>query len=294
MDVLLPQSVSTVVEYYSPLRPTSATCRLLNAAGTEIATPAATVDALSATIASVTDAETITVSGVTGTFVAGRRYWHVSADGQESMVLLGQKDSTTLRLERPVARSLPEVNDTLKGARITATMTTTATATRGENYAIEWTTTHADGSVCVERRVAHVVRAQARAPCDAGFVKAALVTSWPGVADDRTFGFFADMAERVCDRVWRHIRAAGRYVHLLWDASDTAAACRVALEYELSVDKLNPAGAGDLTTYRNGLDAELTREVERIYSSRPYDENDSGSADATEIRTVNAISLRRS
>lgn len=293
MDILLPQSVATVVEYYSPLRPTSATCRLLSPSGAEIATPAATVDALSATISAVTDAESVTVTVGTGSIVAGRKVWWVSADGPESRVLIGQKDSTAIKLEWPVARSLPEVNDTLKGARITATMTALATAARGENYAIEWTTTHADGSVFVERRVAHVVRAQARAPCDVGFVKAALVTSWPGVADNRTFGFFADMAERVCDRVWRHIRSAGRYVHLLWDASDTAAACRVALEYELSMDKLNPAGAGDLKTYRDGLDAELTREVERIYSSRPYDEDDSGGADSTEIRTVNAISLRR-
>ncbi len=293
MDPLLPQSVSTAVVYVPPGRPSSVTCRFLSPAGVELATPAATVDALNATIASVTDAETITVTVNAGSFAAGRFYWWVSADGQESLTRLGQKDGTTLRLEHPVARDLPEVGDTLRGAQVTAIISSTVTGTLDENYAIEWTTTMADGSTFVERKVAHVVRAQARAPCDAGFIKAAMVVSWPGVADDRSFGFFADMAERVCDRVWKQIRKAGRYVHLLWDASDTAAACRVALEYELSIDKLNPAGAGDIKTYRDGLDAELTREVEAIYSSRPYDENNSGSADATEIRTVNAISLRR-
>lgn len=293
MDTLLPQSVSTTVVYVPPGRPSSVTCRFLSPAGVELATPTATVDALNATIASVTDAETITVTVNAGSFAAGRFYWWVSADGQESQTRLGQKDGTTLRLEHPVARDLPEVGDTLRGAQVTATVSSAVTATLGENYALEWTTTMADSSVFVERKTAHVVRAQARAPCDVGFIKAAVVTAWPGVANGRTYGYFLGLCDRVNDRVWRHVRAAGRYVHLLWDASDFSAACRVALEYELSLDKLIMSTTLDPHAYREGLDAEITREVERTYSSRPYDENNSGSADATETRTVNAISLRR-
>lgn len=294
MDILLPQSVATTVEYYPPRRPTSATVRFILPDGSAYATnPTATVDPLSATIATVTDSEAITVSGVTGTFYAGRYYWWVSADGQESRVLLGQRDSTSLLLEWPVVRSVAEANDTLKGARITTSISALATATRGENYAIEWTTTCADGTTFVERQVAHVCRAQARAPCDVGFIKAAVVTSWPSVADGRSYGYFVDLTARVNDRVWRRIRALGRYVHLLWDASDMAAAARVALDRELAHDKLFPPGTIDTNAYKKELDAELDAEIANVYSSRPYDDADTGAATGSDIRPVNSIQMAR-
>lgn len=295
MDALLAEDRAATVEYYSPRRPTSATYRFLDSVGTVIVTStAATVDSFAATIATVTDSETITVSSVTGTAVAGRRYWWVSADGQESMFLLGQKDSTTYKLEWPVTRSLPEVNDTLAGARITATLSTTATANRGENFVIEWTTTHADSTVHVERQIAHVVRAQARPAVDAGFAKACLSTWWPDLVRKRGHGYFLDLAERASDRVWRRLRRTGRYLHLLWDGSDFDAAGRVALQIELAHDGLIPGGVVDRGAHIDQLEAVLNREVEDVVSSRPYDEDDSGGVDAdTEIRSVHSMSLRR-
>lgn len=294
MDVLLPQSLATVVEFYPPRRPTSATVRFLSPAGVELATPAATVDTLQRTISAVTDAETVTVTGATGSLVAGRYYWWVSADGQESRTLVSQVDSTAVLLEWPVARSLPEVNDTLKGARITATISTTATATRGENYAIEWTTTHADGTVIVERKVAHVVRANARPAADVGFVKSCMTVWWPDYVASRSFGYFMALADRASDRVFRRIRRTKRYLQLLWDSSDFEGAARIALQYELAVDGLVPGGNIDAASYKEALDKELDREIEDVISSRPYDEDDSGSIDSTEVRTINSVALRRS
>lgn len=295
MDVLLPEDRTRVVEYYSPKRPASATYRFLSSSGAEIiSSTAATVDTFAATIATVTDAETIEIESVTGTAYAGRKYWWVSADGQESMFLLGQKDSTSLMLEWPVARATPEVGDTLDGARITATLSTTATANRGENYLIEWTTTNADSTVTVERQVAHVVRAEGRPAVDAGFAKACVSVWWPDLVRSRGFGFFAELAERASERVWRRLRRTGRFLHLLWDASDFDAAGRVALQLELAHDGYIPGGVIDRGAHIESLENVLNREVDDVVSSRPYDEDDSGGVDAdTEVRPVNSMSLRR-
>lgn len=293
MDILLPEDLSTAVEYYPPKRPTSATVRFLNPSGTSLLAPTATVDTLNATIATVTDSETITVTVSAGSFVAGYWYWWVSADGQESLVLLGQKDSTTLQLEWPVTRSLPEVGDALKGARITATITAAAADTRGENYAIEWTTTCADSTKHIERQIAHVVRAQARVGVSPGFAKSCMGLWWPDVARTRTHGYFYDLARRAWDRVWRRLRRTGRYLHLLWDGSDFEAAGRIALQLELAHDGYIPGAVIDRASYIDALETTLNREIEDVVSSRPYDATDEGAVDASQIRTVNAIALRR-
>ena len=294
MDVLLPEDVATAVEYYPPRRPTSATVRFLTSSGTSLLAPTATVDTAAATIESVTDAETLDATTTAGSFVAGRWYWWVSAAGQESRVLLAQKDGTSFRLEWPSAGSLPDYGDTIKGARITATITAAAAATRGENYLIEWTTTHADGTTHIERQVAHVVRSMGRAAVDVGFAKACVSAWWPQLGDSRGYGYFSDLARRSSDRVWRRLRRTGRFLHLLWDASDFEAAGRVALQLELAHDGYIPGGVIDRGSYIDSLEATINREVEDVVSSRPYDEDDSGSVDEdTEIKSVNAVSLRR-
>lgn len=294
MDVLLAEDLAATVEFYPPKRPSSATVRFLNSSGVSLGAPTATVDTAAATIATVTDSETITVTVTAGTFYAGRYYWWVSADGQESRVLLSQKDSTTFLLEWPVTRILPEYGDTLAGARVTAAITTAMTATRGENYLIEWKTTHADSTVAIERQVAHVVRAQARPAVDAGFVKACLATWWPDLTRSRGHGFFADLARRASDRVWRRLRRTGRHLHLLWDGSDFEAAGRLAIHLEMGIDGYIPSGAIDRGAYIEQLEAQINREIEDVVSSRPYDEDDSGGVDAeTEIKSVHAVSLRR-
>lgn len=294
MDVLLPQSLATEVEFYPPRRPTSATVRFLSPAGVELATPTATVDTLQRTISAVTDAESVTVTGATGTLVAGRFLWWVSADAQEARVLVSRVDSTAVVLEWPVPQPLAEVNDTLKGARITTTITALAAATLGEDYAIEWTVTNADGTVDIERQCAHVVRAKSRPAVDVGLAKSCVTAWWPGYADGRQYGYFLDLANRSSDRLFRRIRRTGRYPHLLWQSGDFEAAGRIAIKYELAVDEMIPANTMDRNAYMDSLVAQIDREIEDVISSRGYDANDSGSVESTEIRTINSVSLRRS
>lgn len=291
MDVLLPQGLATEVEFYPPKRPASATCRVLSPSGSVLASPTVAVDPLARVISAVTDAETIAVTGATGTLVPGRFYWWVG--GSESRVLVSRVDAGAVKLEWPVAVPLAAVNDTLKGARLTVTVPATATATRGRDFSIEWTVTNADGSIDIERQCAHVVYAKSRAAVDVGLAKACVVASWPGHADQREFGYFFDLAQRASNRLWKRIRRTGRYEDLMWQSGDFEAAGRIAVAYELAVDGMYPANTLEQDAYKTALIAEMDREIEDVISGRGYDEDDSGTIESTEVTTINSIDLER-
>lgn len=295
MDVILPKDRATLVEFYPPAaRPVSATVRFLSATGVEIATPAATVDSLSRTIATVVDAESYTVSGSTGTHAAGRLYWWTASDATMSaLVMLSEVVSSTWYLEQVPPTMLALVSDTFRGARCTTTITAAAAAKLGENYRIEWTVTGADGVVRTFDQVAHVTRKDIRPAVDATLARDYFNGAWKDVAGQRRYGFFVKIAQRASDRVWRRIRKMGRYLHLLADSDDFEAAGRIALERECAADNLLPSGIMDAQSYRESLDAQLNAEIEDVISSRPYDENNDNALDETEIKTVSAIMLRR-
>lgn len=298
MDVILPQSRTTTVEFYPPdSRPASATLRFLSPEGAELVAPTATVDTLSRTIVTTSDAEAYEVSGATGTAAAGRLYWWTSGDDASltAQVMLSETtaDGATWYLEKTAATSLATADDTFRGARITASISSTYTATRGENYRLEWTVTGADGVVRIYDQVAHVTRKNIRPAVDAMAARDYFVSAWPDIASDRRFGYFVKFGQRASDRVWRRIRAMGRFVHLLVDSDDFAAAGRVALEREAASDNLIPANTLDAQAYRDSLDAQMNREIEDVISSRPYDEDDDVSVSPTESAPVNAIRLAR-
>lgn len=296
MDVLLTQNRTTTVEFVPPdSRPVSATCRFLSPSGAELVAPSATVDTLSRTVVNAIDAETYEVSGATGTAVAGRTYWWTSEDDStlSAQVMLSESSGSLWYLESVAATIVAQAGDTFRGARITASISSTYTATRGENYRLEWTVTGADGVVRVYDQVAHVTRKNIRAAVDAGQARDFFASAWRDIASGRRFGYYVKLAARASDRVWRRIRAMGRYVHLLADSDDFAAAGRIALERECASENLYPPGTIDTQSYRESLDKALNREVEDVISSRPYDEDDDGAIDSTEVRTVNAISLVR-
>lgn len=299
MDVLLPQSVATVVQYYPPRRAVTASLRFLSPAGAVLASPSVTIDPLSTEVASVVDAETITVDAYSpATAEVGRWYEWGRPGSPGSRVLLAEIANVDAaeqwRIEWPVGSVAAEEEDTIKGLRCSASIGSTYTATRGENFLLEWTTTDAGGRVTVERQVAHVVRAMGRPAVDAAAARRWMANMLPGLAEDRSLGFFLDLADRASDRVWRRVRRGGRYLHLLWDASDFEASGRIALQLELFRDGLlMPAGVIDRTSYSDELERALDREIEDAISSRPYDVDDAGAVDETKIQSFLSIPARR-
>lgn len=297
MDVLLLEDRSTVVEFYPPERPASATLAFLSPSGTSLATPAVTLDTLQRTISVVDDEDPalVSVTGSTGSPVEGRRYWFVPATTgvAEDMVRLSEIVDGQLAFDDPPPGGFA-INDTLRGARLTATIPSTATGARGVNFRLVWTVTGADSVVRVYQQLAHVVATQYRAAVSASQARAHVASMWPDQALRYRRGWFLDIAERASERVWRRIRTAGRFQHLLGDANDFAAAGRYALDVELLAAQLVPATVIDRQDYLRSLEHAMQREIDDVLGSRPYDERDTGDLSDTSLsRPITQITARR-
>jgi hypothetical protein len=132
---------SGVLEIYPPERPASATLSFLSPKGAVLTTaPTVTLDTLQRTITAVDadDPSLLTVSGSTGSLVDGRRYWWVSAagGGAVDMVRLSElTDANTPAFDDPPPSGFA-ASDTLRGARLTASIPSSVTGTRDLNYRI--------------------------------------------------------------------------------------------------------------------------------------------------------------
>lgn len=298
MDVLLLEDRSTVVEFYPPERPASATLAFLSPAGASLLTPTVSLDTATRTISAVDDDDPslITVSGATGSFVEGRRYWHRPATtgaGEDLVRLSELVDATTFAFEDPPPGGFA-ATDTISGARLTATITSAVTGTRDVNFRLVWTVTGADGVVRVYQQLAHVVATQYRSAVSASLARSYVADMWPDQAVPKRRGFFVSLAERASDRVWRRIRASGRFQHLLGDPNDFESAGRIALDIELLAHNLVPPTVIDRVQYRQDLERQLQHEIDDVLGSRPYDEGDTGDLQAAaDSRPLQAISARR-
>lgn len=298
MDVLLLEDRSTEVEFYPPERPASATCVFLNPSGSSLATPTVTVDTLSRTVSSLDadDAGLVSVTGSTGSPVEGRYYWHVPAvtgRGEDMIRLSELAVSADFAFDDPPPGGFT-VGDGIRGARLTATIPLAATATRDINYSIRWTVTGADGKVRVYTQLAHVVKTLYRAAVTPALARQHLADCWPDQVSRYRRGWYVDLAERAWSRVWRRVRTAGRYQHLMADPNDFVAAGRIALDIELLSFQLVPSTVIDRAQYRAELEAMLQREIDDTIGSRPYDEKDTGNlADSSLSRPITAIAARR-
>lgn len=298
MDVLLLEDRSTLVEFYPPERPASATCAFLSPRGVSLTSPAASVDTLQRTITAVDDDDPslVTVSGATGSFADGRRYWWLSSSGggAEDIVRLSeQTTATTVAFDDPPPAGFAP-SDTLRGARITATIPSTATGTRDLNYRVQWTVTGADGIVRIYTQLAHVVATQYRAAVSATDARAYVAEMWTDQVSNKRRGFFLGLAERASERVWKRIRTSGRFQHLLGDPGDFAAAGRIALDIELMAHQLIPPAVIDRVQYRADLERQLQHEIDEVLGSRPYDDADDGDlTDGPDSRPLRAITARR-
>lgn len=298
MDVLLLEARSTLVEFYPPERPASATCAFLSPRGVSLLAPAATLDALSRSVSSVDedDPTLLVVAGVTGSLVEGRRYWHVPTTSGSAADLVRLSEIVT---SQEVAFDDPppsgfSTSDFIVGGRLTATVTAAVTATRDVNYRLQWTVVGHDGVVRIYQQLAHVVLTQYRAAVTASQARAYVADMWSDQVASRRRGFFVGLAERASERVWRRIRASGRFQHLLGDPNDFEAAGRTALDIELLAHQLVPPAVIDRLQYRTELERQLQHEIDEVIGSRPYDADDTKDiSDGPTSRPLMAISARR-
>lgn len=298
-DVLLLKDASRTVEFYPPVRPSSATLVFRSPGGDSLLTPDVTVDSLSRTVSAVdasTPEQKFTAATGSGTPVVGRRYWWVSSDdgAHEAQVRLAEIDANVWTLTAPVPGvTKVQTTDTIRGARCTATITSAATDEKGENYRLEWTITGADSVTYVYQQTAHVCRTLYEPPADAADAAAFLTRLNPHHARLKSYGYYVDLAERASERVWQTNRAAGRLIHLIGNSNALKAAGRVAMEIELIEENIIASGALDVNSHRDALHKRLVDEIERAISGQSYDTDDDGAIGVTEVPKTHAIPLRR-
>jgi hypothetical protein len=298
-DVLLLVDASRTVEFFPPVRPASATLAFRSPGGTSLLTPAVTVDPMARTVSAAhatVPEQRFTAATGTGTPVVGRRYWWVSSDdgAHEAAVRLAEVDASVWTLTAPVPGATKvQANDLIKGARLTATITAAATATKGEGYRLEWTVTGADNIVYTYQQTAHVCRTLYEPPADAADAASFLARFNADHARGKSHGYYVDLGERATERVWRANRSAGRLINLLGNSGAFKAAGRVAIELELLDENIISPSAIDLNSHRTALDKRLVDEVEAAVSGQSYDADDDGATEITESVKTHSIPLRR-
>lgn len=280
---------ATVVEYVPPERPASATCSFKDPSGTELLAPTVTVDATNIAVTAVTSS---TQFSVATTLVPGRQYWWVSSDagGQESLVRVARYASGVAYLEAPPPGNSVQVNDTIKGARCTATISAAGAATRALNNRAEWTVTGADSVVRTRQQAIHIVRCLFRDAVLPDEASRYIAGAFPNMHVDRTFGYFYEISRRASARVERKLVAGGRYQHLLGDSAAFGDAGLVALRIELALEGLVPPGY-DPSDYVRKTDEELGTAIHEAISGLWYDEDDSASVDTD--REVHGLFSKR-
>lgn len=295
MDALLLKDRSSAVEFYPPERPASATLVVRTDGGTSKEAPTVTVDSLSRTVTAVdatTPEQVFTAGSGSGTPVVGRPYWWVSADSgaHEALVTLAELASNVWKLAAPVpGSSKAQVGDLLKGARLSATVSSSSLSAVGRFWSLEWTVTGADGVVRVYQQTAHVCRTLLVPAMSAGDAAAFVAAAFPGHYTGRTWGYFAELARRASARVWKRVRKDGRFVELVGDSRAFVDAGVIALRLELAKEQLVPPSILDVVSYMDALDRQLSAEVEEALSGQRYDANDDGVVDPEEVEVLNFV-----
>lgn len=295
MDALLLKDRSSAVEFYPPERPASATLVVRTDGGASKEAPAVTVDPLARSVSAVdaTSPEQIfTAASGSGTPVVGRPYWWVSGDSgaHEAQVTLAELASNVWKLTAPVpGSSKVQVGDLLKGARLSAAVSSTSLTTVGRFWSLEWTVTGADGIVRIYQQTAHVCRTLFVPAMSAGDAAAFVAGAFPGHYVGRTWGYFSELARRASARVWKRVRKDGRFVELVGDSRAFVDAGVVALRLELAKEQLFPSSIIDVVSYQDALDRQLSAEVEEALSGQRYDATDDGIVDADEVEILNFV-----
>lgn len=293
MAVYILEDRSTAIEFVPPEPPTSATISFKSPAGTELVAPAVTVDSTNTTVGINVASQTEFVVGAALT--PGRQYWWLSVDSStaRSLVRCAEYAAPVAKLEAPPPTDVVQYGDTIRGARLTATISTTGSATRALNHHAEWTVTGTDGIVRVYQQAVHVVRCLFREAVMPDEAARYLAGAFPSVSLDRPWGYFAELARRSSRRVERKLLAGQRYQHLVGDHDVFADAGIVALRIELALEGLVPS-AFDPIDYVKKTDTELGDAIQEAISGCWYDVNDDGVVDTdTEVSSFYSMRLVR-
>lgn len=256
----------------------SASCEVIKPNGSQAATPAATVSSVSTTLATVTDAQTFTLTSAAGVSQGG--YYLVTGDGWTAVAEVSDLTGTSVVLTTALPEA-PGVGDAFEGIEITATITAATLDAYGVNWQVR---VYKDQNEC--REIFHVVRHLFNPPCTEAECRQLVNEVWR--KGDLQAETYRNVAEAASERVKNRLLGSGRYAHLMGDPDAFKQAGKIAARLEL-VD-LGLSGPGwDPQDYVEYYDERLNVAVgELVQSLSAYDsdEDDAHDDEAEHIRNI--------
>ena len=249
---------------------------VVDGSGSVIASPAVTQDAVATTIASASNAYTLTLTSTTGVSV-GSPYL-VTHDGSTAVCTVDNVSGSVVSLTEALPWQ-PVADDTFEGLRLSCTIPSAATAKRGTHYAVIWT--DAADDTREQRTVFHVVRRAFLPPITAQDVRRLVTTRWP--ADVLLTTQYDELVDTVTAELRDELLAAGVYAHAYIDPGPFRPVARVIARRLLAIEHgLFPANR-DPAEYLDALDRERQQMLSRVFGSIvARDADDDGETDADE------------
>ena len=295
-------TAAAVTAYPDSAAPVSATATFYNDQGGEKSTPTVTVDSIGsggvATISSVQSQTQCHVDDATG-IVAGRKYWLTdNANGWAGVVIVSEISTTggsnVLKFVNPPPGTLNSSDSTLRGLRLSVTLTTADTSDRGLNYRVEWAVTGADSVVRRYRTIVDVVKTPWPNAVTSDDAARYLSMAFPGYATSLDAGHFYELARRASQRVRNILRSDGNYPHMVGDRDVFESAGLAALRLECATSEaLIPAGY-EPTQYIHDQEQTLRRLIAEAVANNWIDRDDDGAVDPGEVAPMFTIRVVRS
>ena len=274
------QSQACTLELDPDSRPSSTTVQCYKPDGvTLVASTAASVDAASTTVTTVTGQTHLALADASA-LVVGRRYWLSTADGPGCSIEVAEVDTSadSVVLVDPPADPV-SVGDSVLGLRISYQLTSDNTATRDTHYRADWLVTpQGGGDVQSYTTPFHVVRMAFRQPCTLESVKRLLAYQWPSSVGRYTTEGLRNIADTASRQVLQIIEGTGRYAHLFGDMDAYQAAGTIAARLVLADDGLLPGGGVDLLDYQLALRAQLREECKTASNALQWHDKDDDGA----------------
>lgn len=287
----LQQGQNASVDIPPPRRPVSATLAFVSPAGVSLSSPAVTLDPVSRSIASVGDFS-LTVAAGPGTIVPGKLYWLINPNEGASFLRPSSVVGSVVTFQDMPAVTIT-TSCTLMGARLLATIPSSALTQLGQWYQLRWLVTMADGDVVSYLEPACVCRTVFLPPMTSDVAARHAGYAFPGVAAAKRNAYWEGIADRASRRVMQRIMASGRMPYLVGDQTLLQDAGMAAMRIELARDGLIPPGF-DGTTFIDRMEQELKDQLEFSLAGTWHDDNDDGKVDVSEFVGPKTIRLNRS
>ncbi len=278
MTVELQHDASTPVALTGRLVATSASLAVTKPDGTTLSTPTVTLPSVSTTTTSGTTAAVLELAAVTG--ISPGTPLQVTSDGVvydcEAAVVDATAKTVTLVTGLPV---IPDVGSTVKGTKLTATVTAPGASNVGSNWRLVWT--YSDGTTTTtESEAAAVVRQRWLSPIGADDVRAVLAE----MQTTRSEQWCSDVADKVDQALRAKVEATGRRPWAFLSPMAFVAAARQGIRYELATRGI--AHGGQIYEAQRELRFAFDDNLNSVITSLAYDKNADGAISGAESRPM--------